>query len=148
MVIFTTIFLFIYLFFKIIYSFIYWNILTRAYSFITNKIIRSLNIVYTEKTMFLFFLHYAVSLHFADVIFRDFLIHDRFSHSCNKIQKVKKNDYLQYCYRHTISLYVLHCMYKRICHSNYGLWKVNVGYVVKRNNNIICLSYKRCLSFW
>ena len=83
MVTFTIIFLFIYLFLKIIYSFIY-------YSFITNKIIRSLNIVYTEKTMFLFFLHYALSLHFADVIFRDFLIHDRFSHSCNKIQKVKK----------------------------------------------------------
>ena len=110
MVIFTIIFLFIYLFFKIIYSFIYWNILTRAYSFITNKIIRSLNIVYTEKTMFLFFLHYALSLHFADVIFRDFLIHDRFSHSCNKIQKVKK----MIIYNIAIDTWS-HCMYFIAC---------------------------------
>ena len=43
-----------------------------------DKIIRSLNIVYTEKTMFLSSLHYALSLHFAEVIFRvtDFFIHE------------------------------------------------------------------------
>ena len=39
-------------------------------------------------------------------------------------------------------LSVLHFMYKRICLSNYGVWKVNVEYVVKKNNNIICLPYK------